>query len=71
MYITNHIINVHGMTLQMYTKCTLEYKYAMYFVKYIYKIHLEWFVKYIKHAKKCELQMTYKMYILMYIRATY
>ena len=51
------------MTLQMYTKCTLEYKYAMYFVKYIYKIHLEWFVKYIKHAKKCELQMTSKMYI--------
>jgi hypothetical protein len=47
MYITNHIINVHGMTLQMYTKCTLEYKYVMYFVQYIYKVHLKWFVKYI------------------------
>jgi hypothetical protein len=47
MYISYHIINVHWMTLQMYTKCTFEYKYVMYFVQYIYKVHLKWFVKYI------------------------
>ena len=36
MYICNHIINVHWLTLQMYTKCTLEYKYDV-----LCKVHIQ------------------------------
>ena len=28
----------------MYTKRTLKCKYALYFGKYMYKVHLKWFV---------------------------
>ncbi len=67
------------MTLQMYNKRTLKCKYAMYFVKYIYKVHLKWFgttcqctlVMYLTNVRNVVsmniLLDVHVMYILMHI----